>query len=169
MTHGRLERQLSAYLDEELTPEESTEVRAHLDRCTACQEELARLRRVKQLLGALPEKAPPQEFWISLRRGLESPAPPVWLAILELLRSAFRRPAVAIAAFAVVVLLIALPLVKGHIDRLRAAETGVDVYVREHALVSAADPFVDRAYLGLLIGDANLALLGEPRRAGEDR
>jgi hypothetical protein len=44
---------------------------------------------------------------------------------------------------------------------------GVDVYVREHALLSATDPFADRAYLGLLIGDANVALVGQ-RRAPED-
>ncbi len=169
MTHVRLERQLSAYLDHELTAEEITEVRLHLEHCRACQEELARLRGLKQFLGALAEREAPAELWVALRRGLETPAPPAWRAWLEVLRGVFRRPAVAAAAFACVILLIALPLVKGQIDRLRAAETGVDVYIREHALVSAEDPFVDRAYLGLVVGDANLALVGEPRRTGEDR
>jgi len=58
--------------------------------------------------------------------------------------------------------------VKGRIDRLQAADIGVDLYVREHALQSVVDPFVDRAYLGLLIGDANLALAGARRTPGEE-
>jgi len=85
------------------------------------------------------------------------------------MRTVVRRPALAAAAIAVVVALVAIPLVRGELGRLRAAETGIDVYVREHALSSAADPLVDRAYLGLVIGDSNLALVGEPRRLGEER
>ncbi len=169
MTHVRLARQLSAYLDNELTAEESLEVRHHLEQCHVCQEELERLRGLKQLLSALPEREPPPDLWVSIRRQLETPAPAIRIAWIEAIRAVFRRPAVAVAAFAAVLFLVALPLVKGHIDRLRAAETGVDVYIREHALVSAADPFVDRAYLGLLVGDTNLALVGEPRQTGEER
>jgi hypothetical protein len=88
--------------------------------------------------------------------------------MLETMRAAFRRPAYAAAAAMLVLILIAVPLVKGRIDRLQAADIGVDIYVREHALVSSADPFVDRAYVGLLVGDANLALAGARRTLGEE-
>ncbi len=169
MTHIRLEHQLSAYLDNELTGEEVAEVRAHLAECTICQEELERLHGLKRLLGALPEHEPSHELWASLRDQLAQPPAPVWGKWMEAARALVRRPAMAAVAFAVVVVLIAVPLVRGQRDRLRAAETGVDVYVREHALFSAADPLVDRAYLGLVIGDSNLALVGEPRRLGEER
>ncbi len=169
MTHIRLERQLSAYLDEQLTAGEAAEVRRHLAECTACHEELERLRTVKHLLGALPDREPPQELWAELRRELVQPAPPVWERWIEGVRALARRPAIAAAAVAVVVALVALPVVRGQFARVRAAEIGVDVYVREHALNSSADPFVDRAYLGLVIGDANLTLVGEPRRFGEER
>lgn len=168
MSHARLMRQLSAYVDGELRPEEMQEVGAHLSGCAACREELARLRRLKHLLVHLPEVDPGPEVWAGLRARLAGAAHPAFAAgLLEPIRAAFRRPAVVAAAAMLVVILVALPLVKGRIDRLQAANIGVDLYVREHALLSAADPFVDRAYLGLLIGDSNLALAGARRTPGE--
>ncbi len=169
MTHVRLERQLSAYLDGELSVDETAEVRRHLAECPTCQKEMERLKAVKQLLGALPEREPPAGTWDALRRTLERPAPSIWSRWREGLRSLVRRPVAAAAAVAVVFALIAVPLVRGRLDRLRAAETGVDVYLREHVLVSSGDPFADQAYLGVMIGDANLALIGEPRPAREER
>jgi anti-sigma factor RsiW len=166
--HSRMERQLSAYLDNELTTEDAQQVRMHLESCTLCRDELHRLEQVKRLLGALPERAPAPQVWEELRQKLEAHGPRETEGVLEVIRNAFRRPALALAAAAFVILLIALPLVKGRIDRLRAAEVGPDVFVREHALSAAADPFADRAYLGLLVSDANLTLVGEPRNRGEN-
>ncbi len=169
MTHVRLERQLSAFLDGELSVDETAEVRRHLAECPTCQEEFERLKAVKHMLGALPERIPPVGTWDALRRTLERPGPSLWSRWREAYRSLLRRPVAAAAAVAVVFALIAVPLVRGRLDRLRAAETGVDVYLREHVLVSSGDPFADQAYLGVVIGDANLALIGEPRPAKEER
>ena len=167
MIHARIVRQLSAYLDGELDPSVSRAVAAHLAECDACRHELAMLRQVKGLLERLPEVEPPQAVWHGLRARLAAEDRPT-VTILDTVRAAFRRPAVAAVAAMVVLLLVALPLVKGRIDRLQAADIGVDLYVREHALQSVVDPFVDRAYLGLLIGDANLALAGARRTPGEE-
>lgn len=161
MIHARLERQLSAYLDSELPPEEATAVRAHLVQCVSCRAELERLQRVKRLLRMLPEKPAPATLWESIEQRRHESAGPG--AIVTWIRSMFRRPAVVVAAAALIVILLAVPLVRGRIDRLRAAGIGIDVYVREHALNASSDPLVDRAYLGLLLGDANVALVGEPR------
>lgn len=161
MTHARLQRQLSAYLDRELGSEEADAVRVHLEQCDVCRGELKRLQRVKRLLGMLPEKPAPATLWQEMASRLDEPARP-W-AIVTWMQSVFRRPATAMAAAVLIVALMAVPLVRGRIDRLRAASIGVDVYVREHALQASTDPLVDRAYLGLLIGDANVALVGEPR------
>jgi len=165
MTHARASAQLSAYLDGELDPSEVRAVEAHLAGCAICREDLAALRQVKRWLGRLPEVEPSEAVWQSLRRRITAeehrPAPAG--ALLDTVRAAFRRPAVAAVAAVLVVLLVAIPLVKGRIDRLQAADIGVDLYVREHVLLSASDPFVDRAYLGLLVGDANLALAGARR------
>jgi hypothetical protein len=84
------------------------------------------------------------------------------------LRGVVRRPALAAAALAFVAVLVAIPLVRGRLERLRAAELGPELYIREHALASASDPFLDRAYLGFLISDASLALVGAPREEGKE-
>src|SRR5205807_723300 len=66
----------------------------------------------------------------------------------------------------VIVLLALIPFVKGTVDRLHAAEIGVDLYVREHALQMSTEPLTDRAYLGVVAGDADLVLVGEQARRG---
>ena len=162
--HHRVERQLSAYLDRELAPDEEAAVRRHLEECAPCRDELARLRHLKSVLAGLPARPLPETFWPDLRRELHrraAPAPVPWF-------SAWRtRPAMALAAAAVVVLLLLVPLIRGQIDRLRAAEFGLDLFVREHAITAAADPLVDSAYLGLLITDANLRIVGARREPVE--
>ncbi|MDQ7850370.1 MAG: zf-HC2 domain-containing protein [Armatimonadota bacterium] len=154
------ERQLSAYLDREVTPEEEAAVRRHLSGCPSCQEELSRLERVRRLLAGLPERPLPESFWPELRSALGGRREPPWQSLFAGRRI---RPAAALAAAAVVVLLLLVPLARGRIDRLRAAEFGLDLFVREHALAAAADPLADRAYLALLVTDANLRIVGQPR------
>ncbi len=170
MTHARLSRQLSAYLDGELTPADTDGVRAHLAQCAACRRELEHLQSVKALLQRLPERPVPQDLWASIRRQVDRPARPFAAPLGDRLRGTFRRPAVAWAVAVLVVALITGALVWGRLEQLRAAGVGADLFVREHALASAAEPFSDRAYLGLLIGDASLALIGVPREeAREER
>ncbi len=170
MTHPRIERQLSAYLDGELLPDDARLVEVHLSTCPICRGELARLRRVKSLMGRVPDVDPPPQLWRELDARIDAEQRrPSWAVPLEALRSAFRRPAAAVAAVAVIALLVVLPLAKGRLERLQAADIGVDVYVREYALQSAQDPFADPAYLGLLISDANLALAGARRVPEEQR
>lgn len=159
--HRQIERQLSAYLDRELSPGDDDRIRRHLEGCDACREEMARLARLKSIMAALPERPVPRDFWPQVRRGLHREAPRssagTWLRALR------QRPAPALAAAVVVLLFLLLPLVRGQIDRLRAAEFGLDLFVREHALAAASDPLVDRAYVGLLVADSHLALVGERR------
>ena len=167
MTHARLQRQLSAYLDGELAPAEADEVRTHLAGCTACREELSRLQHVKSVLQRLPERSVPQ-LWAAIHPRLESPPTATGESLGEVFRRMLRRPALALGAAVLIVALVAVPLVRGRIERLRAGEVGADLFVREHALASADDPLSDRAYLGLLIGDANLALAGTPREESQE-
>lgn len=58
----RQREQLSAFVDGELSPAERVELERHLATCLECQEELARLRHVHALLGALPTPAVPRSF-----------------------------------------------------------------------------------------------------------
>src|SRR5690242_10748436 len=53
---------LSAYLDDELGAEERAALERHLPGCARCQAELADLRDVRALLGALPMPAAARSF-----------------------------------------------------------------------------------------------------------
>lgn len=50
MDHGYFKDRLSAYIDQELTPEETKAVADHLEECTECREELTRLRQLERLV-----------------------------------------------------------------------------------------------------------------------
>ena len=57
--HNRIHNQLSAYLDNELSPEQRTVVETHLSECHECAEMLADFQRNRQWIGALTHEAPP--------------------------------------------------------------------------------------------------------------
>ena len=166
INHHRAGQLLSSYLDGELLPGDATAVQEHLLECAACRADFERLRATKGLLGELPVAEPPVEFWSSVREPVSHGLP--LSARLPWPGPAPRRGVLwATAAAILVVLALALtPFIKGTVDRLHAAEIGVDLYVREHALGMSIEPLADRGFLGVVIGDADLALIGEPPRAG---
>src|SRR5437773_707387 len=95
MTHARMQHQLSAYLDGELTPAEADEVRTHLVGCAACRETLSRLQHVKSLLQRLPERPVPEELWATIGPRIGTPATPPPAPLRPGVRAVFRRPALA--------------------------------------------------------------------------
>ena len=163
INHHRAGQLLSAYLDGELLSREAAAVQEHLMECPACREEYERLRITKGLLGALPVADPPAEFWTAVRAPRSEGVGPRFSRLPSVL---LRRSVWAAAAALVIVLLALIPFVKGTVDRLHAAEIGVDLYVREHALQMSTEPLTDRAYLGVVAGDADLVLVGEQARRG---
>lgn len=159
----RIQHQLSAYLDNELAPDEMAEIRRHLNDCQACQEELESLRITKRMLGGLSTPELPRDFEASLWARIERPQERRW----AIPRIWWPRPAVAMAAVALALVLVAVPLVRGHLDRLKAAEVGPDLFIRTYMPAAAEDPLTDRAFLGLVTTDANLRLVGDqPRGMG---
>ena len=180
VNHHRAGRLLSAYIDSELTAAEMRAVHAHLLDCAVCREAYENLRAARELLGGLPAAEPPDECWAAIRNpatrgasgGFEGTA---WLRAVRAVLEHFaprgitvRRPAWALAAVLIVMALAAIPLVKGTVDRLHATEIGVDLYVHDHAMQMGTAPLVDRAYVGLVAGDAELVLAGEtPRPVGD--
>lgn len=167
MTH-RVERQLSAYLDRELAPAEMAEVRQHLEACPACRDDLEALRRVKETLARLPVPEAPAglEKAILARADAVRPAarPRLPAARVRWAGWPWPRPALVLAALVLVLVLVGLPAVRGHLDRLRASEVGPDLFFRAATQAAADDPFVDRAYLGLVSTDATLRIQGEDPR-----
>ncbi len=155
----RWERLVSAYLDGEVTPEERREVETRLRQHPDLQQLCEELAQVRRLLQSLPPREMPQE--------LES-------RILQTVRGQQRSKqtgagrllwAAAGAAAAVVL----FSWVRGGLDRLRAAETGVHWFVWEHAARGTPGLLADRTALQVALTDGSLVLLGEPRASEEAR
>jgi len=190
MNHHRAGRLLSAYVDSELTAAETRAVQAHLLDCAACRDAYENLRAARDLLAGLPPAEPEGEFWAAIRgpvmrrataaasagwagrlRAQLWPAPRAqWASVARLPWPgiAGRRPGLVLAGVLIALALSALPLVRGTVDRLHATEIGVDLYVHDHAMQMGTAPLVDRAYVGLVAGDAELVLAGNtPRPVGD--
>jgi len=54
---------LDDFIDNDLSPEQSSEVRGHLDQCDVCRAEYGRSIRFKSLLGQSPVPEPSEEYW----------------------------------------------------------------------------------------------------------
>lgn len=69
---GSVRARLSAYLDEQLPAERRAEIEAHLAECSACAEELRRLRESLALIRGLDRHAPPSGSWAAILREMGS-------------------------------------------------------------------------------------------------
>jgi hypothetical protein len=92
---------LSMLADGDLSPPEAASVRAHLESCTKCRDELAAIELMRTQLAALP--APEgEDNWLTLAKKLPAPVRASWLE-----RWSWRRwalaPAFALAVVAAVV------------------------------------------------------------------
>jgi len=76
---------LSAWLDDELAPEERTRLARHLESCAGCRRELARLEALDQVLGSWSAPVPPG-LPEKVRARLKPPARP-WRQSLALAAS----------------------------------------------------------------------------------
>lgn len=67
----KVHTKLAGYLDDAVTsatrPEERQEVRAHLDGCADCREELQRYRKLGVLLSRMPRAIPPAELAVRIK------------------------------------------------------------------------------------------------------
>lgn len=66
------ERNLSAYLDDELAMDERLEVEAHLDECEACRGEFELHQKAWEAAGAATAGAAPDGLWQGVERELEA-------------------------------------------------------------------------------------------------
>lgn len=77
---------LSAYLDDELPPEETSAMRRHLAECPACRRQLADLKAMDEMVQALPDLEPSDgfepAFWSKVAAVQERRKMPSWLAYL---------------------------------------------------------------------------------------
>lgn len=71
MKCNEIQKNLSAYLDQELPVEEMKVIHSHLADCTGCREELDALQKTVLMLSSLEELIPPASFRSELCRKLE--------------------------------------------------------------------------------------------------
>ncbi len=57
--HTELREKITAWLDDELTPQEKEAVQTHLATCTICAEEMKGIKRMRDILGEVPVVEPP--------------------------------------------------------------------------------------------------------------
>ena len=97
--------QLSAYLDQQVSPAERATIVAHLQQCTECRGELDSLRQTVAVLHLLPRVAVPHAFTLSeVQAGMRRPAAaPGWLGGLT--RGLGAVAAIALVAFVAVTVL----------------------------------------------------------------
>jgi anti-sigma factor RsiW len=105
----KVEEELTAYVDGELTPEETKTVRAHLAGCADCQSTEALLRRTLHSLEALPAFEPSLGLRRSVLNRLDAVPAPFRERFRAWLRPGVLLPAAALLAAGVVALLLAGP------------------------------------------------------------
>jgi len=134
---------LSAFVDGDLSPNETAAVRAHAATCEPCTSAIADLRALVVNANALREPEPPPTLWPSIEGALDRTPRWAWLSIANW--RPFGVGALAGAA-AVVLLVIVLPAVHGSGKRIPAAPPGAEsVATSVAASAAATDPLLHEA------------------------
>ena len=102
---------LSAFIDGELTPQERTDVQAHLTACPDCSKELRALTSMQNTAAAAPRHALPPALLARLEANLSEPT---WI---EHLSQLLRTPRISISVGAAATLAVGLLLWTGAPDR----------------------------------------------------
>lgn len=133
MSHNRIQKQLSAYLDDQLSPESRTRVEAHLNTCDECVEMLSDFRRNRQNLGALRHEAPPIAELVLPQLSDRGPVRRGFLPSREEIRQWFFRPVMG-GTFAVVSACLLFALV--YFNFTPPPDDSLDLYLAEHTQYS---------------------------------
>ncbi len=164
-----LEELLSCYLDGEVTPEERERVERLLRSDPEARRRLEELRWVRDALRALPARPLPEDLVPAILHRAEALSRGWTWRIRDLVPNVWVRAAVLTASLAMALVVGFGTILRPDRPRPEAAEVTLDVFVQEHAFQAASDPFTDRAYLGIVLADANLPSATPLRRQEETR
>ena len=107
--HNRIQNQLSAYLDGELSPEKHRIVETHLGECHECAQMLADFQRNRQWISALTHEAPPIANLVLPQLSDRGPVRQKFFPSFSELWDWLSRPAISgVGALAMVGLVVAL-------------------------------------------------------------
>lgn len=65
MMHWRVRRQLSAYLDDELTTDEANHIRIHLSHCVKCRHQFREIQAAESILRRMPASLIPERWTLA--------------------------------------------------------------------------------------------------------
>lgn len=74
MMHWRVKKQLSAYLDDELTTDEANHIRIHLGQCVKCRHQFREIQAAESLLWQMPASLIPKRWSIAAELRLRTAA-----------------------------------------------------------------------------------------------
>jgi hypothetical protein len=109
---------LSAFVDRQLTPDETAQVKAHLETCSVCSAQFESFQSLAQLLRGLPEVEPPRDFALGPRVVADPPN-------VIRLRRWYTATRVAAACFAAVFVLLSVGTL--YVDSRPGAATSAQV------------------------------------------
>lgn len=133
MNHNRIQKQLSAYLDDQLNPESRARVEAHLNTCDECVEMLSDFQQNRQSIGALKHEAPPIAELVLPQLSDRGPVRRSFLPSMEDIRQWFFRPVMG-GTFAVVSACLLFALV--YFNLTPTSNDSLDLYLSEHTQYS---------------------------------
>ena len=147
MKHSQIQKQLSAYLDEELSPQVHEKVDSHLRTCNECAEILLDLRQNRQWLVNLRQPAP-SGLWEAVSEQMENPNrrqvkrkfQPDFSDIWR--RWIFRPASAGVAALATVCLVLGLVYLNPTPD---ASDDSLDFYLMVHTDYATHSPLTTAA------------------------
>ncbi|MDY6917804.1 MAG: zf-HC2 domain-containing protein [Chloroflexota bacterium] len=134
----RVRELLSPYIDERLSPSETATVEGHIERCSACRDELQALRATTELLHRVPMVPSPRSFALAAPAARRRPV--AWGAL---------RVATAMAMLVLAVVFVGDMLNVYQAPATRDATT-------EQKYTPAAEPAGGDAFLGTENGEATL-------------
>lgn len=133
MSHNRIQKQLSAYLDDQLSPESRAQIDAHLNTCDECVEMLSDFQQNRQSIGALRHQAPPIAELVLPQLSDRGPVRRSFLPSIEEIREWFSRPVMG-GTFAVVSACLLFALV--YFNLTPPSDDSLDLYLSEHTQYS---------------------------------
>ena len=133
MNHNRIQKQLSAYLDDQLSPANRAKVEAHLNTCDDCAATLSDFQRNRQGIGALRHEAPPIAEFVLPQLSDRGAVRRSFLPSMRDIRQWFFRPLMG-GTFAVVSACLLLGLV--YFNLTPTSEDSLNLYLSEHTQYS---------------------------------
>ena len=133
MSHSRIQKQLSAYLDDQLSPESRARVDGHLNTCDECVEMLSDFQQNRQSIGAMRHEAPPIAELVLPQLSDRGPVRRSFFPSTEEIREWFFRPVMG-GTFAVVSACLLFALV--YFNLTPSPDDSLDLYLSEHTQYS---------------------------------